>query len=261
MEGDFGRPKTYTLLGYPLDATYWASDAAHISGPRRYSLTPDEIGMRDAAYRLRIQTHNLTPVKLAYAPESAYAGQLTYEQRTYGPARVTLFDQELRNDHDALTRFGAAARRVLVADRDRMNALLENDAFLSKGGKRHARNRMRSNFAFIEGTFIDLQRRIAAYQVAFDRTRVETPGVSLAAAEGALNHLRDRASALHYELSQAYQVNARHAHSYHPGNGLYPYEKRAHRRIERDVIGPPRRRRETYRDYGPEPQPLTPPFK
>jgi hypothetical protein len=114
MEGDFGRPKTYRLLGYPLDATYWASDATHISGPRRYSLTPDEIAMRETGYRLRIQIHNLTPVKLAYAPESAYAGTLTYEQRSFGPARVTLFDQELRADHEALTRFGQAARRVLA---------------------------------------------------------------------------------------------------------------------------------------------------
>jgi hypothetical protein len=79
-----------------------------------------------------------------------------------------------------------------------LSALLENSSFLSRGAKRHARNRMRSNFAYIEGTFTDLQRRIAAYDHALDRTRIETPGVSLAAAEGSLNHLRDRAAALHY---------------------------------------------------------------
>ena len=111
MEGDFGRPKTYKFLGYPLDATYWASDATHISGPSKLTLTPEEILMRETAYRLRIQTHNLTPVKLAYAPESAYAGHLTHEKQGYGPSRVTQFEHELRADHEALTRFGDAARR------------------------------------------------------------------------------------------------------------------------------------------------------
>jgi Na+/phosphate symporter len=118
---------------------------------------------------------------------------------------------------------------------------------------------MRSNFSYIEGTFIDLQRRIAAYDHALDRTRIETPGVSLAAAEGSLNHLRDRAAALHYELSQSYQVNARHAHEYRPDGRVYPYEKRLQRRIEKRYGTPPPT--DFDRGYERVPDPAAPPFK
>ncbi len=219
MEGDLGRPKTYTLLGYPLDVNYWASSATHVSGPARFSLTPDEIALREASYRLRTQVHNLTPVKVAYAPESAYAGHLTYEQHSNGPSRAVLLDHELRADHETLSRFADAARRVLAADRERMFALGDNRSFLTLRDQRSARNRMRKNFATIEGTFIDLERRIASYDHAIDRTRIETPGTSLADVEGSLNHLRDRAASLHYELSQSYQVAEGHAHQYPQPDG------------------------------------------
>jgi hypothetical protein len=209
--------------------------------------------MREASYRLRIQVHNLKPVKVAYAPESAYAGHLTSQRHAYGPSRAVLLDHELRTDHEALSRFGDAARRVLMADRERLFALGDNRAFLTLRDQRAARNRLRKNFATIEGTFIDLERRIASYDHAIDRTRIETPGVSLADVEGSLNHLRDRAASLHYELSQAYQVAEGHAQQPRTG-GEPPLARR--RLLRRGNTPPP-----PYPDPHPRAHPTSEPHR
>lgn len=217
MEGDFGRPRNYSVLGFPLDATYWMSDSTHglsqMAAPTTFSLTADEIELRETAYRLRVQPHNLIPLKLSYSPQTSYAGDLNRQQYKHGPARMAAIDGELRADHQSLTLFAAAARRVLAADQERMYALTQSREFLSRGDKRNARNRMRRNFAFIEGTFTDMARRISAYQYALDRTRIETPVASTGAVEGSLNHLRDRSASLQYELSQLYQVTESHIHN------------------------------------------------
>jgi len=217
MEGDFGRPRNFSILGFPLDAAYWTSDSTHrlsrFSGARKHTLTADEIELRDTAYRLRVQPHNLIPIKLSYSPQTAYAGDLARQHYKYAPARMAAIDAEIQADHQSLTLFAAAARRVLAADRARLQALSENRPYLTTGDARKARNRIRSNFAFIEGTFADIEKRISAYQYAIDRTRIETPGANPAAVEAALNHLRDRAAALHYELSRLYDVAARHLHN------------------------------------------------
>lgn len=221
-QGDFGRPETYTFLGHPLDAAYWTSGLKKGSKSTKFGQTPAETEMRETAYRLRVQIGSLKPMKLSLSPETAYAERLTYEQHTYGPSRAALMEQELEADHQALSRFADAARRVLAADRQRMFALLSSQDYLSKADNRSARNRMRKNYAFIEGTFVDLDKRIAAYDHAIDRTRIETPGVSLASVEGSLNHLRDRAASLHYELSQSYEVAENYAQR--RGRGEIPSE-------------------------------------
>lgn len=206
MEGDFGRPKTFSVLGIPLDAAYWGSDSPHalsqIISPTTYSPTPAEEEMYKTAYRLRVQPHNLLPLKVAYSPQTSYAGNLNYKQHTYGPARMGNIDHELSADHQALNLFATAARQVLAADRERMYALLGNDDFLTRGDKRNGRNRVRRNCAFIAGTLTDLERRISAYQYAIDRAHIETPGRSPFAVEGSLNHLRDRGASLQYEMAE-----------------------------------------------------------
>jgi len=224
MEGDFGRPKTYTLLGHPLDAAYWASDSGPILGtisdirakrtgepgrfigPTSFSQTPEEREMRESAYRLRVEIQDLTPIRFAPGREGAFANTLTMEQYNYGPSRIGLIEQQLNADHETLSIFAHAARRVTIADRDRMFALQTEQRYLTKGDARNARNRMRKNCAFIVGTFNDLDNRIRAYDYAISRTKIETPGYSVFGIEGTLNHLRDRAASLQYELTQVCQV-------------------------------------------------------
>lgn len=224
MEGDFGRPKTYTLLGHPLDATYWASDSGPILGtisevrarrrgetpgligPTAYKQTPEEREMRQTAYRLRVEIQDLTPMRFAPGREGAFANTLTYEQHNYGPSRISLIENELRSDHETLSMFAGAARRVTIADRDRMYALQTEQRYLTPGDARNARNRMRKNCAYIVGTFNDLDNRIRAYDYAITRTKIETPGYSVFGVEGTLNHFRDRAASLQYELTQVCQL-------------------------------------------------------
>ncbi len=239
MEGDFGRPRTFSVLGHPLDAAYWASDATHLGAPSHFELTADETEMRASGYRLRVQAHTLTPVKFAYRAEAAYAANLTRQRYKFGPGRTARIADDLQADHAALSRFAVAARRVLAADRARAAALAEKNGFFSSGNKRNTRNRMRENFAFIEGTFIDLEQRLDAYQFAIDRTRLEAPGASPFAVEGSLNHLRDRAASLHYELSQAYQVARNHAQAYPPTGYRGGRRGRWHGRPHTPPDGPP----------------------
>lgn len=224
MEGDFGRPKTYTLLGHPLDAAYWASDSGPILGtisdirakrrgepgrfigPTDFTQTPEEREMRESAYRLRVEIQDFTPMQFASGREGSFANTLTYEQYNYGPSRIGYIEQQLNADHESLSIFAQAARRVTIADRDRMFALQTEQRYLTPKDARNARNRMRKNCAFIVGTFNDLDNRIRAYDYAITRTKVETPGYSVFGVEGTLNHLRDRAASLQYELTQVCQV-------------------------------------------------------
>lgn len=230
MEGDFGSPRNFSILGVPLDAAYWMSDSTHglsqMVAPTTFSLTADEIELRKTAYHLRVQPHNLIPLKLSYSPQTSYAGSLSRQQYKYGPARMAAIDGELRADHQSLALFAAAARRVLAADQERMYALNQSREFLSRGDKINARNRMRRNFAYIEGTFADMDRRVAAYQYAIDRTRIETPVATPGAVEGSLNHLRDRSASLQYELSQLYRVTESHIHN--TPEPHFGYDRRRH---------------------------------
>lgn len=205
MEGDLGRPKPRLLSGGYAEK-HWSTDYPPVQRRSAFSLTPDEAEMRETAFRLRTLAFKHKPIGIAHAPETSYANYLTTYGHIFGPSRMAKIDHDLHADHQSLTLFGQAARRVLDADRHRLGAMFEVDPYVSYLDRQNARSRMEENHAFIEGTFQDLESKVVAYKYAIDRARIETPGVTPAAVDASLNHLRDRMASLHYELAQAYEL-------------------------------------------------------
>ena len=197
--GDLGRPQRSFLFSWPV-AT-WISDPLVLSGLSSLALTVDEVAMRDAAYRLRVHIHNLAPIGMDPFSATSYASNLRRADFHYGPSRMARIDNEIQADHEALVRFGYAARRVLVADRERSRALHELGPAYSNADRHRATTRMKENQAFIEGTFGSLALRLAAYRRAIDTTRIETPAVASDMVDANLVHLSDRITSLRYELA------------------------------------------------------------
>ena len=188
IEGDFGRPEP-TILDRVANE-YLSSGTALLGTRGGSGVTDDEMAMREAGHRL---ASPLIP-----SPRGAggpYGGP--------GPVDpLAVLEGELKRDHQALTQFGTAARRVLFIDSRRMQAVYEKDPNLLVEDKRSARERMRENFSFIELTFEDLGGRLNAYYYAIDEIRSGAPGAVAVQLEGSLNHLRDRSSSLEYELTR-----------------------------------------------------------
>lgn len=209
VEGDFGRPAPPTFMDRLADFPLSKRRPLPARWQDKSVMTADEREMRETAYRVRTEIHSFKPVGGKHYSDGNYADYLTRQGHVYGPSRMASIDHELHADHQALTLFGQAAERVLVADMERVRALHEEAPYLTGEDTRRARSRIRDNYAFVEGTFRDLRERIVAYEYAIDRTRIETPGVSTAAVMSSLNHLRDRAASLEYKLSQTVAMAGR----------------------------------------------------
>ena len=228
MEGDFGRPKRWAVqasladpLGTRADLGWGNVEGFSDTEPAREArtevptsalpLTAEEIQLREAAYRLRVQVQNHMPIGSSPNAEVAYAEHLTRQGYLHGPSRLAKIELEVQADHDALTKFAHAARIVLGADRVRMRAALDERTSLTGHDKHDAHARVGENMLVVRRTFADIERRIAAYAYAIDRTRIETPVLAVGPLNNALNHLRDRTASLRYELIESHQAVQRMA--------------------------------------------------
>jgi len=207
LTGDFGRPKHGTVL--LNQAFYDVTDHLMAGGrPSLYNLTDDEIRMRKTAFRLRTEVREPLPAALIPYNEGGYANHLTATRRINGPSRMAAIDDQLNADHEALTRFAQAARKVLLADRRRLMALADGGPAYSRNDADNAVNRVEENYHFMEGTFGDLDNRVAAFRRAIDRSKLETPAADAGPVEGSLNHLYERSLALRYEVDQFHLASA-----------------------------------------------------
>lgn len=199
--GDFGRPRDLSVQSTVTEAFRLAAQVTRnpVYGSE-FPMTPDEVKMRETAYRLRVQIQNLRPIRWVRYSEVSYADYLENGGYTYGASRLSLIHEELKADEQTLNRFGEFGRRVLTADQRRMDALIEDGPYYSRSDRRNARSRIMQNCAFIEGTFEAIAQRIEAYQYAIDRARIETPEISEAVVEGSLNRFRDNTVMLQTEL-------------------------------------------------------------
>ena len=228
--GDFGRPKPWAVEASIADPfgtraePGWGNDEGFSDTEPETEkkerpevpisalpLTAEEIQLREAAYHLRVQVPSQFPIGSSANTEVAYAEHLTRQGYLHGPSRLAQIEQEVQTDHDALTKFAHAARIVLGADRVRMKAALDKRTSLTGHDKHDAYARVGENMLVIRRTFADIERRIAAYAYAVDRTRIETPVLAVGPVNNALNHLRDRSASLKYELIEARQAAQRTA--------------------------------------------------
>ncbi|MFQ5625273.1 MAG: hypothetical protein ACE5FM_01295 [Methyloligellaceae bacterium] len=199
IEGDFGRPRP-TIFDRIADE-FLSSETTLLGSRGGSGVTDDEIAMREAGHRL---SSPLIPVRAgAVGPHgsSGYGGYGAGPGPNHNDHPLAAIEVELKIDHQALTQFGNASRRVLVTDSRRMQAVYEHDPNLLVEDKRSARERMRENLDFIESTFKDFARRQQTFHYSIDEVRTNSPDVLTIELEGSLNHLRDRAASLKYELT------------------------------------------------------------
>lgn len=218
VEGDLGRPKQTHFIDKVINTVH-PRDGQYPGRGSSFDLTADEVQLRQAAYRLRVQPHNFMPIRGMPNAETAYSSHLRSADYVYGPSRLSQINQDILADHGALTTFGQAGRRVAAADRARAMALGGGSLHYTASDIRNTRRRMEENHGFIRGTFDDLDRRLTAYDAAIDRTRIETPAVSPMVVRNTLDHLRERATALRYELTQAYGIAPPGWSSHKPAKG------------------------------------------
>lgn len=196
LEGDFGRPRA-SIFDRMADELL-PSETTLLGSRGGSGVTNDEMAMREAGYRL---SSPLTPLQ---SPSAGPGGGFGGSRSNYynAPSPLAVIDEELQIDHQVLTHFGQAARRVLITDSRRMQAVYDKDPMILVEDKRSARERMKENYVFIEQTFQDLGRRVQTYRYALDELRNTKPELVTVELDGSLNHLHERMTSLNYELTR-----------------------------------------------------------
>ena len=202
LEGDLGRPQP-TFFKKFTDR-YIASDTTLLGTRGGSGVTDEEVAMRSAGNLLS------SPLSL---PEPTMASR-GWKDSGYGtdlpPAnpelRLRAIEEQLKDDHQALTDFGNAARDVLITDSRRMQAVYDHNPYLLEQDRRSARSRMRENYDYVVATLKDFARRLQGYHVALEDLQTTSPDVPIIEAQNSLYHLRDRASSVEYELQNLHGV-------------------------------------------------------
>lgn len=198
IEGDFGRPRA-TIFDR-VATEFLASDATLLGTRGGSGVTDEEAAMREAGHRLATPL-NPTPPASSIPPRTRYGGYGGWKDADRHEGAVAFLASELDADHQALTNFGQAARRVLITDSRRMQAVHENDPYVLVEDKTSARERMRENLAFIESVFTDFGYRLQAYHYAIAEGSANEPEAVVVDLDSSLRHLRDRTASLEYELT------------------------------------------------------------
>ena len=106
----------------------------------------------------------------------------------------------LDRDHQMLTRFGEAARRVIDTYSQQMERILKYDPDLRYQKRDEARARLQENLGYIDTVFSAPGHKLQEYHFALGELRYRDDTAYSAELEASLSHLRDRTAALEYEL-------------------------------------------------------------
>lgn len=210
LEGDFGRPKA-SIFDRIADELL-PSETTLLGSRGGSGVTNDEMAMREAGHRL--SSPLAPPQTPAAGPSGGYGGARSHYYKRPNP--LAGIEENLQIDHQVLTHFGQAARRVLITDSRRMQAIYDHDPNILVEDKRSARTRMKENYTFIEQTFGDLERRIRTYKYALDEIKISKPNLTTVEMDGSLNHLHDRTAALKYELTRYFGTAVARRGDYRP---------------------------------------------
>ncbi len=206
-EGDFGRTRP-TAFTKATDEVLLNTNIM-TRGLTWPEFTRDENVLREAGHRLgRPLGPNpqgeIRPSKISFDAQMNGYGTGYRARNTESP--LLLIDREIDSDHQALTQFGHYGHRVLVNDSQRLDTLMKRDRGLRAKERDQARARLQENFDYIQTVFEDFGRRLQAYHYAIEEVRVHEPEVVVVEVRGSLDHLRDRAGSIKYELEHFFHA-------------------------------------------------------
>ena len=224
-KGDFGRPvkselveKTRTQIGNGkryVDrhvGRFIDSERKHYPKVSKFSLTVDELALREEAVHFKVPTpelafqdhmKSLQPVKDGVRRVKKRLGDNREERprsRPYRPARLVDIEKSLHTDMRALRRFGQAARIVIDMDFAREATLTDHGPDFSDYDRRMTVSRIRDNRRVIADAFVDLMERVADYDYGLDRIRLDNPRENTRHVEARLDRFKDRITTLHVAL-------------------------------------------------------------
>lgn len=242
IEGGFGRPQA-TVFTKITDEVLLNTNIV-TRGLTWPEFTRDEAVLRESGHRLARSLHtNAVPSKTSYDARMGGYGTGHWVQNSESP--LLLLGRDIDSDHHALTQFGHSDHRVLVSDSQRLDTMLKRDRGLRARERDGARARLQENYDYIKTVFDDFGRRLRAYHYAIEDVRAHDPDAVVVEMRGSLDHLRDRAASIKYELDNFYRAALARSDAHPP-------------RPERERSG--RRDRYSYRQHpdGGEPYGPTP---
>ncbi len=203
IEGDFGRPHPTVFTN--LTDEFLLNVDILSRGRVQTEFTRDEIVMREAGERMiRPLQFSARPTNISYDSKLGGYGSGHWTDSPENPIAFLAF--QLNSDHQALTMFGEAARRVLASDSARIDSLLKRDPGLRAQEKRATLIHMQENYDYIESVFEESAGRLKTYHYAIEDLRASAPNVVVSEARGSLQHLNDRTASLNYELSNFFRA-------------------------------------------------------
>lgn len=195
VEGDFGRIQP-TVFSEVTDQFLLNADIM-TRGLNRPELDRDEIILREAGHSLTRPLKLAPPIADIPPQRPDVVRQYERNNRAIPPDMIA---RSLDKDHQVLTRFGEAARRVLRTYSQQMETILKYDPVLRAKRRDEARARMQENLDYIDSVFAEFVHRLHAYHYAIGAVHAYEDGRFAADLEASLAHLRDRTAALEYEL-------------------------------------------------------------
>lgn len=197
VEGDFGRIEP-TVFSRMTDQVLLNADIM-TRGLERPELNRDEIALRESGDILTMPLELVPQVSdiPMRRPDEVHPGPYERDPHAIPPGLIA---RSLDRDHQVLTRFGEAARRVIRSYGQQMESVLRYDPVLQARKRDEARARMQMNLDYIDTVFAGFGHRLQAYHYAIASVRTYEDGRYASEMEASLSHLRDRTAQLDYEL-------------------------------------------------------------
>ena len=201
IEGDFGRPKP-SLLHQKLNKNVAYVRDFFLDESPEFSLTADELELRDAAYYFNESLPVYALSKRSLLEGGTYADHLTTSGYKVGQAKLKTISAQINADRYWLRRFARAVRRIMNSDAERQAQLRISSHVLSDNDRARIFSRIKENRLLVHTTLRDLEDRLASYGYAIERSRIEHPGASIQKVEMSINQLREIVSRLRTEISR-----------------------------------------------------------
>lgn len=214
--GDFGRPAPSYVNDEMLPAAGRALARLREEPVSHFALTDDEEELRDRTYRFIMPIHRrgffarsraelvrtrIWPDSVYTVDPAAYYGKLRGDRFRSETGRYSAMLDEINADNALLDAYLAVANEVYADDAARL-AALDRVQELSEKEETAAIARVYENRRVVTWAVAALRWRVASYDYALERSRIEVPSEWAAGVELAVVDLARRVEALAFAVEQ-----------------------------------------------------------